>query len=159
MVSRTECFVTGSGGNVTVPSLEHADAVPRTDWPAWPCMTAAPPGRSAGAYVACAPPCAALDKLASVVRPAEEARILRARAFENALAHWRTWCSGHSWLASVIELEVDALRQCREVGDRCDAWDRSWSEAAWQLRQCLTGIARPLRYYQPLLASRAAPEE
>jgi serine/threonine protein kinase len=101
----------------------------------------------------------ALEKLAGAVRQSSEQRAQQIRAFEHALAQWRNWCSGHAWLEAVVHLEAEALRQRYEVDAHCDAWDRAWSEAAWQLRQCLTRITNLLHAYEPLLTMQAPLDE
>src|SRR5262249_38059206 len=96
---------------------------------------------------------------ASAVRHSSEKRVKRVRAFENAVAQWRNWCSGRAWLESVVQLEAEAVRQRHDIEARCDAWDRAWSEAAWQLRQCLKRIGNLLRAYEALLTATVAPQE
>src|SRR5262249_35332604 len=102
---------------------------------------------------------AALANLTSTVEHSIAARRERAKRFESALAQWRTWCSGHSWLESVRQLEPGALRQRQALEDESTSWDQSWSEAARHLHHWLEHVASMLRAYDQLLASRSAPEE
>jgi hypothetical protein len=102
---------------------------------------------------------AALDDLTATVQQSVEAHCQRALAFDNSLAKWRSWCSGHAWVESVRQLETEAARQRQDVQERCVNWDEGWSEAAHHLRQCLNQITTILMAYEPLLLSRAAPEE
>jgi hypothetical protein len=102
---------------------------------------------------------AALDKLVSAVQQGVEARRQRARAFEAALAQWRTWCSGASWVDAVARLETDALRQWHHLEAACRSWDRGWTQAVQGLRRCLTELTATLRPYASLLSSGTAREE
>jgi len=101
----------------------------------------------------------ALDNLTAAVQQSMEVHDQRTLAFDNALAKWRSWCSGHAWVESVRQLEVEATRQRQDVQERCARWDEGWSEAARALRQYLNQITSILMAYEPLLLSRAAPEE
>jgi hypothetical protein len=102
---------------------------------------------------------ASLERLADVVREGVAVRRRRAADFDNALARWRAWHSGRSWLAPLAQLESEALRQRRELEARSEAWDRGWSESADCLRDYLARVGAVLRPYDPLLSARAAPEE
>jgi hypothetical protein len=102
---------------------------------------------------------AALETLVAAVREGAEARQQRAQEFENALAQWHTWCSGHPWLDSVAQLEADALRQRQDVEAHCGLWERGCAEAVGRLRQCLIETSMLLRAYDGLLAGGAAPDE
>jgi serine/threonine protein kinase len=102
---------------------------------------------------------AALEGLSATIQETIEGHGQRSEAFDNALALWRTWCSGHAWLESVQQLETEAIRQRQELQNRCHQWDEGWSKAAGDLRQCLYRIASVLQAYEPLHLSRTAPEE
>jgi hypothetical protein len=101
----------------------------------------------------------ALEELTATIQHSVEAHCQRSQAFDNALAMWRTWCSGYDWVESVLQLEVEAVRQRQDMQERCAHWDESWSEAARTLRQFLDQIASVLHAYEPLLLSRAVSEE
>jgi hypothetical protein len=102
---------------------------------------------------------ASLERLADAVRKAATARRQRAADFASALAKWRGWHAGRSWLAPLAQLEAAALRQWRELEARFDAWDQDWAGAVNRLRGSLAKIHALLQPYDPLLSADSAPEE
>jgi hypothetical protein len=100
-----------------------------------------------------------LERLADAVRKGGSVRRQRAADFESALARWRAWCSGPSWLAGLARLEAEALRQRRELEASFDAWDQGWARAVSHLRSSLAKINTLLQPYDPLLSANPAPEE
>jgi serine/threonine protein kinase len=102
---------------------------------------------------------AALERLTDAVRKAVAARRQRAEDFESALAKWRGWHSGRSWLAPLAQLETEALRQWRELEAGFDVWDKGWTGTVNRLRSSLAKIDALLRPYDPLLSASSAPEE
>jgi hypothetical protein len=73
--------------------------------------------------------------------------------FEGALARWRTAFAGRSWLASLTDLEGEALRQRQELEAGDEEWDQSWGQAVDRLRDWLTRIDTLMDSYDPLLAA------
>jgi serine/threonine protein kinase len=102
---------------------------------------------------------ASLEGLSAAVRKGAAARLQRATDFESALARWRAWHSGHSWLAALAQLEDDALRQRQELEACYGTWDQGWSRSVRCLRDFLDQINTLLRPYEPLLSTETAPEE
>jgi hypothetical protein len=102
---------------------------------------------------------AALERLSAVVEQGVAARGQRGADFDGALARWRTWFAGRSWLEALERLEADALRQRRQLETDYDVWDRGWSQAADRLRDWLTKIDSLLKSYEPLMLAGTAPEE
>jgi hypothetical protein len=102
---------------------------------------------------------AALEQLSAVVHHGIQARAKRAADFAGAVARWRSWLAGRSWLDTLGGLEADALRQRQEVEASDEGWDESWSRAVDRLRDWLTKMDALLKHYEPLLAAKGAPEE
>jgi hypothetical protein len=101
---------------------------------------------------------AALERLSAVVQQGVRVRHQRSIDFEGALARWRAWLAGRTWLASLAGLEADALRQRQELAAAAAAWDQTWSRTVARLGDWLTQIDALLDSYQPLLAD-PLPEE
>jgi hypothetical protein len=101
----------------------------------------------------------AVDQLESFVVKGEAVREQRALHFETALARWRGWHAGRSWLDALEQLEAEALRQRHQMEDACAEWHKEWKAVQRDLRACQTGIQEALRPYAPLLSPEDPPEE
>jgi hypothetical protein len=102
---------------------------------------------------------AALEQLSAVVHQGVMARAQRAADFAGALARWRSWLAGRSWLDTLGRLEADALRQRQNLEAGDEAWDQTCSGAVDRLGAWLTRIDTLLDNYGALLSAEAAPEE
>jgi hypothetical protein len=102
---------------------------------------------------------AALEQLSAVVHQGTTARARRAADFAGALARWRSWLAGRSWLDTMGRLEADALRQRQDLEAADEGWDQSWSRVVDRLGNWLTKMDALLDHYEPLLWARGAPEE
>lgn len=100
-----------------------------------------------------------LERLVDAVRQGLAARRQRAEDFESALARWRGWHVGRSWLASVGHLEAEALRQWRDLEAGFKVWDQGWAGTVDCLRSSLARVNALLGPYDPLLSGNAAPDE
>jgi serine/threonine protein kinase len=102
---------------------------------------------------------AALKQLSAAVHEGVVARGRNATGFEAALARWRAWFGGRSWLDALARLEAEALRQRQNLEAGYRAWDQAWSRSVNRLSQWLTEVDTLLEKYQPLLSVDAVPEE
>jgi hypothetical protein len=90
---------------------------------------------------------AALQELCEAVDKGITARRQRGQDFERALARWRTWCAGRSWLGAVGDLEAAALEQYHKVEALGRVWDQEWSRALVRLHDSLGQVRAALRAY------------
>jgi hypothetical protein len=102
---------------------------------------------------------AVLEELSAAVDQAGLARGQRVADFEGALARWRCWLAGRSWLDALGRLEAAALRQRHDLQASDERWDRSWSGAVERLRDWLREVDALLEQYGALLSARDAAEE
>jgi hypothetical protein len=102
---------------------------------------------------------AALDQLEGAVSQAVAVGRNRAQDFDLSLQKWRSWCAERRWLDALHQLEADAIRQRQQVEAECAAWDKGWTVALGQLRDCLTQIQAVLSRYDQLPAGETASEE
>jgi serine/threonine protein kinase len=102
---------------------------------------------------------ATLEQLVAAVGKGVAVRRQRAADFESALARWRAWHAGRSWLAALAQLETEALRQRQELEACFDAWDHEWSAVLDRMRNFLCRVNTLLGAYDPLLSASSAPEE
>jgi hypothetical protein len=102
---------------------------------------------------------AALEQLSAVVEQGILARAERAADFAGALARWRSWFAGRSWLDTLGRLEADALRLRQDLEACYDVWDQTWCSAVERLRDWLREVDTLLDYYEPLLSLEGDPEE
>jgi hypothetical protein len=102
---------------------------------------------------------ATLEQLSATVQQGVTARAQRAADFSGALARWRSWFAGRSWLDTLGRLEADALRQRQELEAADDVWDRTWAEFVDRLGRWLKEIDALLDNYEPLLSAEDAAEE
>jgi hypothetical protein len=102
---------------------------------------------------------AAVDRLESLVEQGDRARRQRTQHFDAALARWRDWQSGRSWLDAFHQLECDAIGQREQVEAACTEWQEEWKPIHQNLRSCQTAIQAALRPYATLLSSNGVPEE
>jgi hypothetical protein len=91
----------------------------------------------------------------------EGARVRRQRVadFEQALARWRNWCAGRSWLDALDQLERAALGQCRQVDRLCQSWNEEWDATLGRLRDLLAEVDTVLAAYDARLLARPDVEE
>jgi hypothetical protein len=101
----------------------------------------------------------ALERLTGAVRQGQEARRKQAQDFDSALAQWRAWCAGRTWVDALARLEEDALGQKRRLEASCASWEEEWAGALDRLRRGLEQIGEVLQPYRPLLAGFSSPEE
>jgi hypothetical protein len=102
---------------------------------------------------------AALEHLSAAVHEGFVARRQRAADFQAALARWRAWSSGRSWLGALARLEADAVRQRHDLEASYEAWDRDWSGAVERLGDWLAEVNTLLGPYEPLLSADPLTEE
>jgi hypothetical protein len=101
----------------------------------------------------------ALDRLEETVRKSVAARNRRAVDFDQALARWRAFCAGQSWLGSLAELEAEATRQREQLRLACAGWDRGCTAERDCLRCFSTRAHQVLAAFDALLAVKTTSEE